>query len=669
MAARHTLAVLTALGYAAAQQRGGPQKFQAPKWMSDDAKDVFMDIEDAKDSHDDLACENREKLVKLISMNGEQGVTQYRARNFVGLGLCELKKGNWDKAYKRLQNGMSEMNGDEASMLKHPESALLPLAMHTAKHMTKYEFTEAGTSLRRNREIQDRTARKILKQLHQQMTQQGNAPPLEALMNDLPGLGKTGTIIPDLVPQVPALKENFAHIMVLEAVLEAVEKKIAATDSTQKSKRLRLDSSGGKTGSLLYARATYTDPIVAADRLAAAKELVDGGVVKAFLEEGGSVEKAVSLVKRTQDGSGCKDKGVDKTCAAIKKIADIQSNGFGESRIIVAKDGKKQSLEVCSTNANVGILVAAKDGVTLTVKGQTPVELKKGEPVVFDFCLEASLASKGTVQVLFAQAWHPEFAAVERTTELRSRAKSFGLSEAEVKAAVQVVNDHAKKSWEKSAKQWRTGSPGLESMTAAAKAADDIVKAEKDAAEEAARAAENADGEAARKKALEELEAKRAAKKKKEEEAEAKRLARKKQLEEERAKRDPWLNFPDVVEAEKNIEELKQARRDANAKLEFDYSTQLTKDISAAERAYKKIVKKAKKAHKKDPKTVPEAGSLLKSKKEKESKGDDVSALKSKLEDLKEKKAKATEAEDFKTAKKLKTEVSELEEKIKKLEL
>jgi len=71
-------------------------------------------------------------------------------------------------------------------------------------------------------------------------------------------------------------------------------------------------------------------------------------------------------------------------------------------------------------------------------------------------------------------------------------------------------------------------------------------------------------------------------------------------MEEERAKRDPWLSAPEVLEAEKQLEELKEARRDANAKLEFDLSTQLTKDISAAERHIKKVIKKAKKAYKKN---------------------------------------------------------------------
>merc|ERR1712100_521089 len=102
-----------------------------------------------------------------------------------------------------------------------------------------------------------------------------------------------------------------------------------------------------------------------------------------------------------------------------------------------------------------------------------------------------------------------------------------------------------------------------------------------------------------RKKNLEELERKRAEKKKKEQEAEEKRKARKKQLEEERANRDPWLNAPEVVEAEKKLNDLKEARRDANAKLEFDLTAQLTKDISAAERHLKKVTKAAKKAFKK----------------------------------------------------------------------
>ena len=271
-------------------------------------------------------------------------------------------------------------------------------------------------------------------------------------------------------------------------------------------------------------------------------------------------------------------------------------------------------------------------------------------------------SSSGAV-VLFAQAWHPEFAAVERTTELRARASSFGLSEEEVKGAAKAVNDHAKQLWDKTAKTWRSNSAGLEAMKNTLQSKEeDKVKA-KEAAEEAKRKEEEA-GDEERKKNLEMLEKKRAEKKKQQEEAEKKRLARKKQLEEEKAKRDPWLLFPEVVEAEKHLEDLKEQRRDANAKLEFDLSNSLTKDISAAERALKSATKKAKKAYKKGEKPAEKS-------EKPDGKADkaELKTLQAKLKDVKERKEKASQAENFKEAKKLKAEQKDLEEKIGKLEL
>ena len=81
--------------------------------------------------------------------------------------------------------------------------------------------------------------------------------------------------------------------------------------------------------------------------------------------------------------------------------------------------------------------------------------------------------------------------------------------------------------------------------------------------------------------------------------AEQKRLARKKQLEDERANREPWLNFPEVVEAESKLQELKDARRDANVKLEFGFASQLTKEFSKAEQDLQKKINKAEKDNKK----------------------------------------------------------------------
>merc|ERR1712178_412552 len=117
--------------------------------------------------------------------------------------------------------------------------------------------------------------------------------------------------------------------------------------------------------------------------------------------------------------------------------------------------------------------------------------------------------------------------------------------------------------------------------------AKDAEKKEAEAAAEPKGKEEDANDED-RKKNLEELQNKREEKKKAAEELEKKKAARKKQLEEERANRDPWLNDPTVVAAQTKLDDLKEQRRDAAAKLEFDVTNQLTKDISTAERELKK---------------------------------------------------------------------------------
>merc|ERR1719468_467981 len=327
---------------------------------------------------------------------------------------------------------------------------------------------------------------------------------------------------------------------------------------------------------------------------------------------------------------------------------------------------KLQSLDSCTTNANVGILLASQKGATVTVgKSGENIKLEVGEPLVIDSCLEVVLGADGTVPVLFAQAWHPEFAAVERTSEIRARAKTFGLAEDEVKAAAQVVNDYAKKSWEKAASHWRKSSTIVQQIKDEVKQELETHKKQAEQEAEAKRKEQEA-GDEERQKNLEELEKKRAQRRQKEEEAEKKRLERKKQLEAERANRDPWLNSPEVLEAEKNIQELKEARRDANAKLEFDLSTQLTKDISAAERNLAKVIKSAKKAHKSSgsdkaaAKTQP-----VKTQPVKTQPADSVESLNQQLQEIKAKKVKASEDEDFAEAKRLKERQQELEAKLK----
>jgi len=424
----------------------------------------------------------------------------------------------------------------------------------------------------------------------------------------------------------------------------------------------------------MYVRGLVTEPTVPADRMMAAMDMVTEGTVKAFKDEGAAAEKSLTLLKRTKQGSGCDEgKGMEKTCAAIAKIPDLKSNSFGETRVIIVKAGKEQPLESCTTNANVAILLAAKEGVTVTVAGTT-TNLVVGLPIVVDYCQVVTLSAPAQAAVLFAQAWHPEFAAVERTTELRARAKTFSLSEDEVKEAVKIVNDHSKKSWEKSAKQWRNESPFIESMKASLQSGVEATKKEANAAEEAKRKYDE-DNDEERKKNVEALQKKREATQKAKEAKEARIEARHKQLEEERANRDPWLNDPTVLEAEKQLADYKEQRRDASAKLEFDLTSELTKEISKAERELKKVTKVARKAFKKGGGKVPEPAKAKEEAKEEtkeESVGgsaDKSAEIKKKLEDVKKKKAAAAEEENFGEAKKLKAVQKDLEEQLKKLEL
>lgn len=677
-------ALAIAVGSAPAAAQGpGPQKPEAPKWLDDEGKDLFNDLEGDDQFYGDGACETREKLLKKMAGKGDKDAADHRARVLLGLGLCEFRKGDYALSKRRLDSCVSEMNlPSEEFMLQNQGIAHIALIKQAATFMSKHEITQAGTALRRCREIIDRNLRKILKMVHKQMGQGGQAPPLDIILEELPGYGKTGQYLPMILKQVPMLKQEFPFAELVDNAVFALDNRVAAIDTSLKAKRLRLDVSKGKSkeGSLLYVRVLPAEAIVPAERLAAAQELVSGGVADALVEEAAQIEKGQTLIKRAKEGSGCKEgKGLTKTCKALQAVADISSNAFGESRLLIVKAGKKQSLDSCTTNANVGILLATKEGATVTVAGVAePVALAPKQPVVVDFCREASIHASATVPVLFAQAWHPEFAALERTTELRARSKTFGLSEDDLKAATKVVNDHAKKSWDKNAALWRKDSEGHNAIR---QAFEDDVKNKKQKEEDAAEAKRMGElaGDEERERALEELAKKRDAKRKREAEVEQARLRREKLREEERAKRDPWLNKPAVLEAEKKIKELQEARRDANAKLEFDLSNQLTRDISAAERALKKVIKQERKAWKKGGGSS--AGAAAGAKDEPEDSEEQASAdkasgesaelqeLRAKLRDVSTQKAAAAEAENFKEAKRLKKEQQELEERIKKLEL
>jgi hypothetical protein len=571
----------------------------APSWMSDAAKDSYDDVKDSSNAYDDKTCEAREKLLNALRTTGTPEVGKFRFVTLKDIGVCEFNKGEYKSAKKRMDSGVAELNlPNDDIMTTNPEFAHIGFFIEAAKFMSKYELTQAATSLRRSREVADRNLKSIMKVVHNNMAQKNpSMPPLEKLVEEISGLGKSGTVMPELSKNVPILKHEFAFAEQIHKAIEDVDKQLATFAPAQKAIRKTLDSKS-KDGSLMYAKGLVSEAIVIADRSMTAMDMTSGGLVKAFKEEAESSDKSVTLLKKGKLGKGCEEgKGFDKTCQALVKIADLKSNGFGDTKVVVVKAGKKHDLERCTTNANIGILVAASDGVTVTVADETST-LTAGLPIVVDFCQEASLEASSQAAVLFAQAWHPEFAAVERTSELRARAKSFGLSKEEVKDITKVVNDFAKKNWEKSGKQWRNESPLQEAIWKALREKVEAKKKAEDAADvDKVKAEEEAEEQ--RKKDLAALEKKRADRTKKQEEAARKKEERRKQMELERANKDPWLNDPSVVEAQKKLDDLKEARRDANAKLEFELSTQLTKEISAAEQALKKITKKAKKAHKK----------------------------------------------------------------------
>jgi len=692
-----SLLILVGLGPLAISAQGqGEQKIVAPKWLDDSGKDLFTDIAGSATPFDEATCEQRESLLKSMMGHSEPEASHYRYSVLRELGVCEMIKANYDKAKKRIDSAVSELNlPNDDMVLTNQDLAPTGLLREASKFMAKYELTQAATALRRSKEISERNLKKIIKMIHKQMSQQGqgggNAPPVDKMVDEIPGLGKTGQFLPMLMGQAPMLKQEMGFYEQVDKMVESVEKQLAGFVPAQKAIRKTLDTSkGSKGGTLMYVRGLVTESVSAGERMMVVDQLNEEGVIKSFQEECKTVEKSLTLLKRSKQGSGCKEgKGMDKTCKALEKIPDLKSNVFGETRVVVVKPGKKQSLEVCSTNANVGILIAAIDGVSLKV-GESTSELSAGLPVVVDFCQEVTLEAKAQTAVLFGQAWHPEYAAVERTGEIRSRSKTFDLAEDEVKAATKVVNDFAKKNWEKAGKQWRENSEIVKAVHTSLTEAKDAAKKEaEDAAE--AKKIEFESQDDTRKKDLEVLEEKRAAKKKKAEALEQKRKDRLKQLEDERANRDPWLNTPEVLEVEKNLAELKEARRDANAKLEFDLTSQLTKDIGVAERLYKKTSKAAKKAYKKAggkmpekaPASEPVSGNWMeekgkdkKGKKEekKDDKADDKKAdkiadVKKKLEDVKTKKKKAAEDEDFAAAKTLKASQKDLEDQLKKLEL
>lgn len=661
----------------------GVQGQGLPSGFSEKAKDLWGELNQAiADSEKAYlsadTCETRASLLKALATSTAREAPQIKSMVIQDLGLCDLSKKDYAKAKQRFESAISEMNAPSEEMLmQNTQMAPLVLEKDAMVFLHKNEVSRAGIALRRTKAVLGRERSALYKQISK-----GNKIPIEQvpmMIDDLKKKSKEemGQNAAQIKSIIGAVNKISASQGLLDSVTLDVTKSVTDPDDKEEAeKNSRLAKSLAGPHLPLIAM----KPILPSENLLYADKLV--GAMKTMEKEIEGVEKHVALIKRTKEASGCKT--APETCKALKEITDITSNGFGETRILVLKAGKKQTLDVCETNANLGIILPIKGDVSVTI-GSEKQDVEKGTAVIVDFCLAGSLEAKAGAHVLFAQAWHPQVAALERTTEIRDRAKKWGISEDDIKEVTKAVNTYAKKEWDKQQKHWAK-SPAAEAMNDKYKA---VANAKKEEAEKAKEEAEKKamDEDEERKKGLEQLEQKREKTKKDQEAKEKKRVERDDKRKEEEMKKDPWLRDPVVVAVKAKLEELKEARRDANAKLEFDLTTSLTKEISDQERLVKKMINKARKAHKKG-KSLKDEGYGLDGVKGSAAEGDaagsssdaddkpkdepsggddkamDAASIEAELKKVEEKKKKAIADEDFAAAGALKKEKEALEKKL-----
>lgn len=320
------------------------QRPQMPKWLGEEGQELALELETAEVFFSDELCENREKLLAILKGKGEQGAQQLRARTLMDLGVCKFKKGDFETAKKRFENGIGEMNvANEEVLMKNPSNAQLVLLKQAATFMTKLEVTQAGIALRRCREVLERLAKQLVKQVHKESEKAGGQrlPPVEEFLKELPTHGEGGQFLSHFTQQIPMLRNTFQLSDIVDAEIGKLDSRMAVTDPSLKAKRLLLGVSKGqaKTGRLLYVSALTADAIATAQRSGVVNELESGGALKAFLQEAESLNKPLTLLQGPAESSGCKN--LKKTCKALAKIPDVSSNVFGETRVLLPKGGKK----------------------------------------------------------------------------------------------------------------------------------------------------------------------------------------------------------------------------------------------------------------------------------------------------------------------------------------
>jgi len=637
------------------------QQQQWPSWLPEDAKDAMNEMNDAqKDGFmGDEVCRLRLAALKKLSMVAKPEAGQLRSHVLMMLGFCDMR-GEDSKpvmVLRRFEAAVSELNApNEDMLLQNMDMAPMVLMKYALKALRDHKLSEAGVALRRCRAIYGRQWDKMMKMVMKQNKIEEAA-------------------LPQMMPQ---LKTQPWAISIL-GFMDAVDAKLVRLDKyilagkAQKDKKDRLDGKAG--GSLAYLPVLPMEATTEVSRLPWVEQITDKFVILAGEADKANLEKHASLMKRTKPGSNC-DK-LPQLCEALKDVSDLSTNGFGESRLLVLTN-KKQKLDICETNANVGVLIALKGSVKL-VQGSAKTNVEERGALAYDLCLDASVSAEGAdgALLLLLQAWHPEVAALERTTFIREKSKSWNLDEAQVKAVTKVANDAAKKSWEKTVKTWREGS------TVGPELAATIAEAETKAADaKEAEAEEKRNAEAAAddtlKNAKEEMERKRQEKADAIAKMKAEKQARVEEVRRQELAKEPWRLDYRIIDAKEKLEALKEERRDANLKMEFDLSTSLTKDVSKAERKYQSVMEKAKKYYAKHGKVKVKgekdskedaAGAAGAAGKDSGSSSSKAQALKKEIEGLEKLKKEASAAENYKEAATLKGKIKELNAKLEKMEL
>merc|ERR1719272_1423434 len=99
------------------------------------------------------------------------------------------------------------------------------------------------------------------------MTDAGQtAPPLELMVAEISGFGKTGQYMPQLMKSYPVFKQDLKWAEIVEGVLDELDRRIIVVHSAQKGAKTRLDTSKkSREGSLLYVRGLSSEATVSSE--------------------------------------------------------------------------------------------------------------------------------------------------------------------------------------------------------------------------------------------------------------------------------------------------------------------------------------------------------------------------------------------------------------------